>query len=247
MLGIQVFVSAIDPAPMKGDLSEAAFWVGLRQEIYSAMMHHKTLKLNLEHCQVDRSTSPATDFMWANRACVHCADVLNVCFAEDGVTVSRWMKLKEYNDAWKFSRPGSFNPIFHRAADGDQGHVIPEIWHHHPCHIIGVQHHLLASLLLLIFNPTIPKTGPSRLAAEREAETAIRLDLLELCGIGMHNGWTPPAMFTACMGIALAGDRIKGREDQEALLGILVQTEKDHARPTKAIQEQMMEAWDWGK
>jgi len=33
--------------------------------------------------------------------------------------------------------------------------------------------------------------------------------------------------------------------DQEALLTVLIQTEKDHARPTAAIQHQMKEAWGW--
>lgn len=245
MLGIQVFVSAIDPAPMRGDLSEAAFWVGLRQEIYSAMMHHKTLKLNLEHCQVDRTVNPATDFTWANRACVHCADVLNVCFSDDGITISNWGKLREYNINWKETRPESFTPIFYREASEEEGREIPEIWHHHACHIIGVQHHLLASLLLSIFNPQIPKTGRGRREAERAVEIAIKSDLMELCGIGLYNNWSPPAMFTASMGIALCGDRMKDRKDQEALLHILVKTEKDHARPTKAVQDQMIEAWDW--
>ena len=62
MLGIQVFVGARDPYAMRGGLSEAAFWVGLRQEIYSAMMKHKAIALNLENCLVDRSVKPTSDF-----------------------------------------------------------------------------------------------------------------------------------------------------------------------------------------
>jgi hypothetical protein len=35
------------------------------------------------------------------------------------------------------------------------------------------------------------------------------------------------------------------RIDQNALLDLLVRTEEDHARPTAAVQEEMMKAWGW--
>lgn len=35
------------------------------------------------------------------------------------------------------------------------------------------------------------------------------------------------------------------RIDQEALLDVLKRTEKDHARPTAAVQQQMKESWGW--
>jgi hypothetical protein len=72
-------------------------------------------------------------------------------------------------------------------------------------------------------------------------------------------------MFTASMGIAMCkhlslwgvplnpqianvgtvGDRFDARADQEAMLNILKKTEMDHARPTKAVQEQLMRNWGW--
>lgn len=45
--------------------------------------------------------------------------------------------------------------------------------------------------------------------------------------------------------ICKGGDRFGDRISQEALLDILVRTEKDHGRPTAAIQKQMKEAWGW--
>lgn len=41
------------------------------------------------------------------------------------------------------------------------------------------------------------------------------------------------------------GDRLNEKIDQDALLDILVKTEKDHARPTAAVQRQLMKAWGW--
>lgn len=40
------------------------------------------------------------------------------------------------------------------------------------------------------------------------------------------------------------GDQFHDRPDQEACLDILKRTEKDHARPTEAVQRQMMKSWD---
>jgi hypothetical protein len=134
LLGLQVFVNARDPYAMGGGLSEAAFWVGLRQEIYSAMMAHKAIQLNLEHCIVDRSIEPTSDHGWANRAVVHCADVLNCCFGELGLSNVLWGELKEYNMRWKESRPTGFTPLYFKEPKREKGEVFPEIWYFQACH-----------------------------------------------------------------------------------------------------------------
>lgn len=40
------------------------------------------------------------------------------------------------------------------------------------------------------------------------------------------------------------GDQFHDRQDQLACLEILKKTEKDHNRPTEAVQQQMMRSWD---
>lgn len=132
---------------MPGSLSGAAFWVGLRQEIYSAVMNQEPVRINLVHSLVDRGLLPTDDFSWANRAVVHCADVLNFCFG-DGTqgTMGRaggiewWSELDEYNRRWTESLPPSFTPIYQREAergtkkDDEEGGVFPEIWYQSACH-----------------------------------------------------------------------------------------------------------------
>jgi hypothetical protein len=134
MLGIQVFFEARDPYAMRGGLSEAAFWVGLRQEIYIATIKHQSVKINLEHCLIDRSVKPASDFEWANRAVVHYADVLNCCFGAEGVALSRWMELKRYSEKWQQFKPSSFTPLYYRPEDSHKSEAFPEIWYSHACH-----------------------------------------------------------------------------------------------------------------
>jgi hypothetical protein len=134
MLGIQVFVGARDPYAIRGGLSEAAFWVGLRQEIYVATVKQKSVKINLDQCLVDRSVEPASDFEWANRAVVHYADVLNCCFGPEGVAFSKWVELKDYSEKWQEMKPSSFTPIFYREANAEKREAFPEVWYSHACH-----------------------------------------------------------------------------------------------------------------
>ncbi|KAH6652595.1 hypothetical protein BKA67DRAFT_519135 [Truncatella angustata] len=243
LLGIHAFVNVGDQIMLPGSLSAASYWVGLRQEIYSAMSTQSPVKMSLNHCIVDRSLEPTDDYTWSNRAVVNLADVLNFCFSEVNHTPSRWTYLNEQCTKWDEMRPPSFEPFFFRermAAD-----TFPQIWYHSSCHVIGVQHHILAQLFLAQFDPAIPRVGTRRGAAVKAMAKRVDYLMRQICGIGASNQWTPPALFTASMGIAMFGDQFEERIDQEAMLEVLRKTETNHARPTKAIQEQLMRGWGW--
>ncbi|KAK3937455.1 hypothetical protein QBC46DRAFT_392691 [Diplogelasinospora grovesii] len=243
LLGIHAFVHGSDRRLVTGSLSAASFWVGLRQEIYSAVMNHRPVRINMVHSLVDRSLCEADDYSWANRAVVHCADVLNFCFGdESGPATPRWEELDTWNKQWLALLPASCAPIFQANSDED---AFPEIWYHRSCHVIGAQHHLLAELFLIRFDPKVPRIGGYRRTAEKVMTERIQRLVRKVCGIGLGNQWTPPSMFTACMAIAAFGDHFPERRDQEAMIDILKKTEKDHARPTEAVQEQMMGCWGW--
>ncbi|KAI0554621.1 hypothetical protein F4679DRAFT_570498 [Xylaria curta] len=243
LLGIHAFVNAGDQYMVPGSLSAAAFWVGLRQEIYIAILTQQRVKLNLDDCIVDRSLEPAEDYTWSNRAIILLADILNACFGDCPLTTQKWTALNEAAESWTRARPPSFNPFFYREGKGSGS--FPEIWHGSSCHILGIQHHLLAQLFLVQFDPSIPRVGTTRRAAMRAMTQRIEALMRKLCGLGISNQWTPPAMFTACIGIAMFGDHFSERSDQEALAEFLKKTEKAHARPTALIQQQLMKAWGW--
>jgi hypothetical protein len=244
--GIKHFVDARDhPHAVEGGLSEACFWVGLRQEIYSAVTNHKPIQLSLNHFVVDRSTSRADDYMWANRAVVLCADVINCCFTGFEVSRHTWEDLMKYTTAWRKSIPPSCYPTRQVPSRPKEGVAFTEIKFPHGCHVIGHQHHLLGCILLAMFNPSIPRFGPGRKAAVRQMEVELMATLRDLCGIGVHNSATPPALFTASMGISICGDLFDDLADQKALLDVLILTETKHARPTSAIQTSLKRDWGW--
>ncbi|KAB5545750.1 hypothetical protein GE09DRAFT_1243583 [Coniochaeta sp. 2T2.1] len=234
LLSIVAFVKGGNRFLTPGSLSAACFWVGLRQEIYSAMMNHRTVWINLDNGLVDRSLEPAEDHTWANRAVIHCADVLNFCFGQDAQhAASRWQELDEYSRRWKNAKPPSFEPLYE---DQSATRAFPEVWLQSSCHAIGLQHHLLAELFLARFDPKIPKIGANRKVAEEQLTERIQKLARRILGIGIGNQWAPPALFTACMAIAGFGDHFHSREDKQAMLEILKITEQEHARPTETIQ-----------
>ncbi|KAI1814410.1 hypothetical protein GGS20DRAFT_548495 [Poronia punctata] len=243
LLGIHAFVNVGDQYLAPNSLRAASFWVGLRQEIYIAILTQKPVKLNLNNSLVDRSVVPADDSTWSNRAVVLLADVVNSCFGHFPMTSQRWQSLCDAAEKWTRAKPPSFRPFFHRQRAGYT--AFPEIWHGSSCHIIGIQHHILAQLFLLQFDPWVPRVGTNRRAAMQRTTERIEALMRDLCGLGISNQWTPPAMFTACIGIAMFGDQFNERSDQEALADFLMKTETAHARPTATIQRQLKKAWGW--
>ncbi|KAK8062393.1 hypothetical protein PG997_014490 [Apiospora hydei] len=242
LLGIHAFVNIGDQYMVPGSLSAAAYWAGLRQEIYSAIISQSRVKINLDHFIVDRSLQPADDYTWSNRAVVNLADVLNYCF-DAPPSPEQWAALDEHCRRWEELRPSSFEPFFYQERQIPD--AFPQSWHHSSCHITGIQYHLLAQLFLAQFDPTIPRVGTKRTSAMKKVTQRIDELMRRLCGIGASNQWAPPAMFEASTGIAMFGDRFEERVDQEAMLDILRRTESDHARPTKAVQQQLTRAWGW--
>lgn len=115
-----------------GSLSAASFWVGLRQEIYIAVITQQPVKVSLKHFVVDRSFDPTDDYTWSNRAIVHLADVLNFCFGGESPSSHRWSDLHLACEKWALHRPTSFNPFFHRERVAPA--AFPEIWHGSSCH-----------------------------------------------------------------------------------------------------------------
>jgi len=173
MLGIYHFVNMrSEKYWFNRALEEASFWVGLRQEIYVAVVNKEPLSLPLTPSLIGKAGGFADveDHIRANRAVVHCAEVLNFCYCKTDVSLSQWQELRSRNRQWAESLPPSFNPIYRQ---NDEEAPFPhewyeESWHgvsrpctgrpqicraNHPTIVIGIQHHLLAELFLVRRDP----------------------------------------------------------------------------------------------
>jgi len=133
ILSIAHFVGIADNIE-PGSLSAASFWVGLRQEIYVAVIKKEVVRMPLVQSLIDslgRLTDAADDFTWANRAVVHCAKVLNFCYDQtNDRPASKWQELDTQSKQWEQYCPASYTEIYHQGA----GPAFPEIWYHQSCH-----------------------------------------------------------------------------------------------------------------
>ncbi|KAM7212094.1 hypothetical protein V8F06_012523, partial [Rhypophila decipiens] len=242
LLGLQLCVQHQKTMLRQKSLGAAAFWVGLRQEIYNAVATQsqvKMLQMDVLPDIIDREVSAADDYVWANRAVVHCAEVLNYCFGPNTEQRrERWEELMAWNRSWSVGTADTYVPIYRETNEVP----FPEIWYNQSCHVIGTQHHLLAELFLTYHHPDLPVVGPAAELAKESIKSLVR----EICGIGLGNSWTPPSMFTACMAIHVFGQLFPDRRDQEQMMAILRRTEHEHGRPTAKVQAEMVHyVWHW--
>jgi hypothetical protein len=98
-------------------------------------MKQQPIRLPLAHARyLPAAPDFANDHVWANHAVVLCADVINLCFSTDAITVAPWLELRDRASDWDAAKPSSFAPVYCRAANILNGEVFPEIWFLHTCH-----------------------------------------------------------------------------------------------------------------
>ncbi|KAI1363632.1 hypothetical protein F5Y08DRAFT_308983 [Xylaria arbuscula] len=227
-------------------LHQAAFWAGVRQEIYLAILHQRSTNLCFDRCNIDRSSEEAEDEVWIGRIILHLVDVLEYCFGPqemDTYAITKYENLIDYSTAWAATRPGSFEPIFIGPPPTDN--PFPEVIFLGDCAMEAWNFYHLSRMLLIAHTPALPRMGRSYIAASQSISDEIKSDVQILCGIAETQGNAYCACPAAILGIVLAGDRFTDRRQQEALLNFLIKTEESSAWPTWSIQQEMKETWGW--
>lgn len=181
LIGAHIFMAAQARAPMSGGLREAAFWVGLRQEIYVAFVNQRSIMPPLEH--LDRSFEVAKDHVWSCRMVVLSADVIRYCFGDEDLPREAYTQLCDSIEQWYDRKPATFTPLYYR----DVEQVFPDIWFLREEISVGLQHYHIAQILLKAHNPKIPRIGLSRAAALCQIDKEIKEHVRYLCGICNSN------------------------------------------------------------
>lgn len=159
--------------------------------------------------------------------------------------MSRYNELVAFERLWTELGPSSFHPVYSSLQGFPSGKILPEVWFLRSCHIVGMQHLELARMLLKIYNPRISRIGPNQLVFQSSVDREIKLIIRGVCGIAISNRRIPPALLTASTVIAVCGDKFSDRTEQQALLSVLDELEKEHAWPTRSVQAQLKNTWGW--
>lgn len=204
-------------------VGQPVLWASVRQAIYMAIMHQKPPILYRECLNIDpTSTSPGDDRRWAARITLLLVDVICYCFGEDK-SLTEHSALVEYAEEWMKNRPETFSPVFICKEDD---RPFPEIFLLNEHAVLGLQYYHLVRILLIAYDPGIPRLGLEQKAAVRSMDETLREDVRIVCGIADAISDVNTAHLAASMAIALAGDRFDDPDEQQALLDVLLRTEK---------------------
>ncbi|CAK7201047.1 hypothetical protein SEUCBS139899_003748 [Sporothrix eucalyptigena] len=189
---------------------------------------------------------------------------------------ARYDELVDYARRWHQKKPQSFSPLYYydplaetSAAGSPLGKktgmdwavglrrknytrnpdgFFPEIWLMSDAVCTGMMHYHLARILLLAFDPRAPRVGPKRAPFSEEQGRLIRQEVRVLVGIALSNGDDCyPNYVSACMGIALVGERFESRIERDKILGFLEHTESVCPWTAVTAKEHMSEAWEIGR
>ncbi len=93
---MQRFVRAKANAHVEaGTLVAASYWAGLRQAIYVAVTNREPLSIDTIDSLADRTLTEASEEDGQTVLCIHCADVITLCFgAPETSFVEKWERLE---------------------------------------------------------------------------------------------------------------------------------------------------------
>jgi hypothetical protein len=127
--GASAFVNIQQRCISLGGLFESAFWIFVRQDIYAALVTQRPMKANLSAIAVDMDfdRNETDSCVWANRIVWLVADIVTLCFG-GSASVKHWDALKTKVELWMSKKPDSFNPVYYRESDPEEGRPFPEIY-----------------------------------------------------------------------------------------------------------------------
>ncbi|GMG04210.1 unnamed protein product [Aspergillus oryzae] len=232
-------------------LRQSACLIALRQEIWSAFLHQRPVRLPISP-KNDYNAFPTTcDFIWANRILVWCADLLNFTFDSHTNTkyptqasrLEKWKSLKAFETHWNNHKPLSYKPIYHVPPEPEKESYFPTIWLMNDSQVVAEQHMELARILLAVSNPGMQRLGAGAGALNRGLEAELRAITRRVIGLGLGNRAGPPALVTSAVGISICGEYFDDPGEREALVRFLVDLEFEYAWPTSAIVAALRSAW----
>ncbi|KAI0466531.1 hypothetical protein F4859DRAFT_297632 [Xylaria cf. heliscus] len=243
LIGTRAFLATRDRTRKFSKLGIAVFWLALRQEIFMALIHSRSVHpdLLIEDI-VSPWEPPKCDCDYANRVIVQAALCLQYCFGDKERQFPTWAELSDSLDHWYTERPWQFYPM---SAEKDDDQFLPEPKYLSDAVVTGLQHYYLARLILEAHNPTAPKLGPARKMRLKKTDQEMKRIVRTICGIAKANPHTIPGCVPASISIVIAGDRFTDRHEQEILYSILVKTGEELGWPTESAQEDLISAWGW--
>ncbi|KAH7310840.1 hypothetical protein B0I35DRAFT_397230 [Stachybotrys elegans] len=143
--------------PSAPTLSQAAFWVYVRQCLYNACVNQQPPNLDFDLVVMappHEGADVKSETAWANTMTWICATVVHFCFQttvylEPSMRLQRWYELSEAVENWNRMKPSTFEPIW-----SGEGDPFPEIFFTADWHVMAFGFYHLARMLLKVYRPS---------------------------------------------------------------------------------------------
>ncbi|KAH6880790.1 hypothetical protein B0T10DRAFT_495245 [Thelonectria olida] len=210
------------------DLLDASYWIALRQEVYYALRRGYSPQMMEPPVGWD-------DISPENKLVIHTSQVAKWLY--DDRSEAEWQRLKQQERHLEQHTVEGLAPILSRAPDRAKGEVFPTIWYASSMALTGMQHLMVAKMILIAESPFLGRDGADARLAFREAEGKVRSLVLDVCGIALQHPATPPAIVNAALAIQLYGSYFTDPWEREALKGMVQRFKEKRAWPVpKALQ-----------
>ncbi|KAI5460501.1 hypothetical protein BGZ63DRAFT_425007 [Mariannaea sp. PMI_226] len=162
--------------------------------------------------------------------------------------LERWSLLLSELQKWRASLPSTFIASArtrysnHGSKEGD----FEQIWYDIPLCAATMQSYHMASILLLVNQPqestAIRSTVSARLKSYRHIQTEVLRHAREVCGISLANP-TDPVRINSVQALFVAGQVFYEPLEQNAVLGLLSEIERDLGWTTSYHTAKLMDQW----
>ncbi|CCT74693.1 related to ARCA protein [Fusarium fujikuroi IMI 58289] len=221
----------------------AALWIHLRQDIFNAVINQRVPRTNVKELEIDRSSSPADETIWAKRVLCLEAEVVEYCLGGEGSSIQQYKALEARLEDWDSQKPQTFTPVLYQERDPSQGVSFPVVSVLLDSCVFGLSHYYFAMLMMLVHDPRMPKVGTQYLECQKEIRIRILHFLRLLCGLASSSP-VPPARGMTCLALSLFGSWITDHAERDAAINVLRKVDREDAWPTSSLQRDLQAQWE---
>ncbi|KAJ5924993.1 hypothetical protein N7454_007632, partial [Penicillium verhagenii] len=247
LLGSNRLINLMSRSASSGGLAEAVSWQFLRQAIYSSVVQHQPLQLNLHNYECSTMFQRKDDTAIASMIIFHCAHIIQLCRDKPRLPVDEatWCRISDSVDEWYRSKPLTWQPLRYQPPDATANRPFPEIWMMSGPAMVGMQYYHTARIFMTLSDPSLQPVSDYELACGRRmAERTIATHILTVVGLSLSNESVENGFFMACHLLHCFGYCLRHPAEQQGSLDFLNQVEKVLGWRTAWIKEQLERQWN---
>ncbi|KAH8898308.1 hypothetical protein GQ53DRAFT_881370 [Thozetella sp. PMI_491] len=221
----------------EGGLAEAASWVHLRQTIYVGLTRKQPIGISLQTFESFGAFRKRDGTSYANRAVYIFAKIIQEFFSETAIGQSEdaWGLLDEELAAWDESKPLSFKPTYHEAADLESGRPFPTIWMISSPQVVALQHYHASKIIFCLrqcrsigneLGFEAARIRSTNEVSRRPRPRSVAFHLATMMGLALSNQHAINAFFLPCHMLVLCGYTIRNVVQQDHTIQYLERTTK---------------------